>query len=356
MSRPSSRVRPYASKRRRYTHVRTGKPYEIIGVASDRSNDSPSHGKNLVVYRSLESGRWFARLQTEFNDGRFAPLTDDPSPFAKSEMITVNRDLFERMTAQIAEANKLLNTPDLVDFAAAVQREAAHQRLRWGAEHDAKKRDADWFWLVGYLAGKALHASTTEKKLHHVVTTAAALANWHASALTKAATPLSLSPATFTLRFTCADCGGPTEEREGATIGAVMQWCVKCSRGYSVTKIESGAAPENAPAKEVVSAPQPPEQVAVEAVPSTTQPLSAPDHAAPDSSSPLPPFEGGPLHDPGRRLCTRCDGCGCIADSKDGEPWTAWENLPPGSDAAVRLGLVRPIPCPACGGKGGTQP
>jgi len=49
--------------------------------------------------------------------------------------------------------------------------------------------------------------------------------------------------------------------------------------------------------------------------------------------------------------CTRCDGTGKIADSQDGEPWSAWAELPPGSDFAVRSGLVKPIPCPTCGGR-----
>jgi len=33
------------------------------------------------------------------------------------------------------------------------------------------------FWLIGYLAGKAL--SKPEKQLHHIITTAAACLNWH---------------------------------------------------------------------------------------------------------------------------------------------------------------------------------
>lgn len=53
--------------------------------------------------------------------------------------------------------------------------------------------------------------------------------------------------------------------------------------------------------------------------------------------------------------CQKCDGCGQIADSEDGEPWTAWSSLPPGSDLAVRMGLVNPIECPVCGGSGGRQ-
>jgi hypothetical protein len=46
--------------------------------------------------------------------------------------------------------------------------------------------------------------------------------------------------------------------------------------------------------------------------------------------------------------CQTCDGCGQVADTDDQEPWSMWESLPPGSDIAVRLGLVKPIPCPTC--------
>jgi hypothetical protein len=79
-----------------------------------------------------------------------------------------------------------LNTPELIDFSAAVVLEAAHQRERWTSTHDAGKEPQDWFWLLGYLAGKALkaHASgDTEKALHHTISSAAALANWHAAIL-----------------------------------------------------------------------------------------------------------------------------------------------------------------------------
>lgn len=83
----------------------------------------------------------------------------------------------------------LIDTPEILDFVRAVQLEAVHQRERWGSDHDAGKTDADWFWLIGYLAGKALHnpgvtpADATEKKLHRIVTVAAAAANWHAAHL-----------------------------------------------------------------------------------------------------------------------------------------------------------------------------
>jgi hypothetical protein len=50
--------------------------------------------------------------------------------------------------------------------------------------------------------------------------------------------------------------------------------------------------------------------------------------------------------------CLKCDGCGRIANDDDGTPWTAWENLPVKSAAAVMLGLVRPVTCPECDGSG----
>lgn len=79
-----------------------------------------------------------------------------------------------------------INTPELLDFQKAVSLEAQHQRLRWSTQHDAGKEPQDWFWLIGYLGGKALRAhieGNTEKALHHTISTAAALANWHAAIL-----------------------------------------------------------------------------------------------------------------------------------------------------------------------------
>ena len=77
----------------------------------------------------------------------------------------------------------LINTPLTADFIEGVKIEAAHQRERWGTDHDGGKTSADWFWLIGYLAGKALHSATSgnhEKTNHHIISTAAALFNWHA--------------------------------------------------------------------------------------------------------------------------------------------------------------------------------
>jgi hypothetical protein len=50
--------------------------------------------------------------------------------------------------------------------------------------------------------------------------------------------------------------------------------------------------------------------------------------------------------------CKRCDGCGRIANTEDGEPWTAWTELPLRSSLSLCVGLVRPITCPDCHGSG----
>jgi hypothetical protein len=87
------------------------------------------------------------------------------------------RELAEKLTEKLEEMSRTVTSPEVQEFVKGVELEASHQRLRWPAEHDAGKTDADWFWLVGYLVGKALHQP--EKRLHHQITAAAALANWH---------------------------------------------------------------------------------------------------------------------------------------------------------------------------------
>jgi hypothetical protein len=88
-----------------------------------------------------------------------------------------------------AEAYDRINSPELYDFVSAVTNEALHQREKWGIDADGWKSDADWFWLIGYLAGKALHnpekseMTPTDARLHRIITVAAAAANWHAATL-----------------------------------------------------------------------------------------------------------------------------------------------------------------------------
>lgn len=84
--------------------------------------------------------------------------------------------------AKIQEMHDLLNHPEIDDFASGTKLEAAHQIQRWGTAHDRAKAPADWFWLVGYLAGKALASAINGdlvKAKHHCISSSAALCNWH---------------------------------------------------------------------------------------------------------------------------------------------------------------------------------
>lgn len=88
------------------------------------------------------------------------------------------------LVAEVERLRSLIHNPHTDDFLEAVRTEAAHQRERWGSKHDAGKTTPDWFWLIGYLAGKAVEAwkrNDAEKQKHHVITTAAACLNWHAA-------------------------------------------------------------------------------------------------------------------------------------------------------------------------------
>lgn len=86
------------------------------------------------------------------------------------------------LRAEVERLNALINTPHTDHFFDAVRIESAHQVERWGTKHDAGKKPSDWFWLLGYLSGKALTAATrgdNDKALHHVISSAASLFNWY---------------------------------------------------------------------------------------------------------------------------------------------------------------------------------
>jgi hypothetical protein len=99
---------------------------------------------------------------------------------------TLSADAIRQGEGELRNAirNDVVNTPETADFMAGVPLEAAHQRDRWGVDHDAGKAPLDWFWLIGYLAQKAADAAMrgdSEKARHHTISTAAALGNWHAA-------------------------------------------------------------------------------------------------------------------------------------------------------------------------------
>lgn len=81
-----------------------------------------------------------------------------------------------------ARLRALLDSPETASFLLGVHLETAHQIERWGTVHDRAKQPQDWFWLLGYLSGKALRAHSDgdiEKALHHTISSGAVLANWH---------------------------------------------------------------------------------------------------------------------------------------------------------------------------------
>lgn len=139
----------------------------------------------------------FRRLQNQVleeitNDvyfyGRLRQSLATMKPFEKCislhDVFMLFDSLEGRALAAEAERDRLaaaINTPHTKEFLVAVEMEAIHQRERWGTEQDAGKEITDWYWLIGYLAGKAV--LKPEKRLHHIITTAAACLNWHAAAI-----------------------------------------------------------------------------------------------------------------------------------------------------------------------------
>jgi hypothetical protein len=116
--------------------------------------------------------------------GSLRPKREAPDP----EAHPIPAEEIERLRAEVGRLTALINTPEIIDFVKAVQIEAVHQRERWPAEQDAQKSREEWFWTLGYLAGKALAAQRhgdSEKFAHHLISSAALLCNWHAHAVKK---------------------------------------------------------------------------------------------------------------------------------------------------------------------------
>ncbi len=135
--------------------------------------------------------REIMRLRTALDEaeGAVRVLREDTErdARAKVELLDCSRSqatLIGELRTQLEELNRAVNTPEVEDFLKGVRLEAAHQVLRWGESHDRSKSTENWYWLVGYLAGKASRAhieGDREKALHHTISTAAALLHWHAA-------------------------------------------------------------------------------------------------------------------------------------------------------------------------------
>lgn len=107
------------------------------------------------------------------NDRKSIPSDNQEQHLRWQDRIALLEEV-DRLTA-------LINCPHNDDWFDGVRIEAAHQQERWGTSHDAGKQPSDWFWLVGYLAGKCLMACVAGdqfKARHHTISTAAVLLNW----------------------------------------------------------------------------------------------------------------------------------------------------------------------------------
>ena len=140
----------------------------------------------LIVDEPNEAGEIHVRVEDENGriliSGFYAEhAADEAAPWlAQLRLITDA----PRIKRERDSMHDLLAAPLFEPFLDAVRLEAAHQVDRWGTAHDRGKQPQDWFWLVGYLSGKALRAhidGDRDKALHHTISSAAALFNWHSA-------------------------------------------------------------------------------------------------------------------------------------------------------------------------------
>ena len=115
------------------------------------------------------------------------PDRDSCEHMTPDDMLVTGDELQPIVAALLAEAREegrlsAISRPETLNFINGVLLEAEHQIDRWGAAHDRGKSAENWYWLVGYLAGKALRATIEgdrDKALHHTISAAAALSHWH---------------------------------------------------------------------------------------------------------------------------------------------------------------------------------
>ena len=113
-------------------------------------------------------------------DHRISPISE--------RQVDMTATILRRAAAELHDERRehdllkeLLSRPEIDDFQEGVMLESAHQRQRWGDAHDRSKSAENWYWLVGYLAGKALRSAIEgdqAKARHHTISSAAALFQW----------------------------------------------------------------------------------------------------------------------------------------------------------------------------------
>lgn len=163
------------------TDHKTRTATEIARTVIDNAGDLANLAQDTRDVAVL--AREFIKLEVDLEH-----LVTNAGPDSCADLVSRARAAERDAVAARAVAEKLwaeLNTPQTVNFLEAVRVESAHQRERWGVEHDAGKRPEDWIALLVYLLGKATKAhydGDRDKLLHHVITVAAVCSNWHANA------------------------------------------------------------------------------------------------------------------------------------------------------------------------------
>jgi len=148
-------------------------PWSLI--APHEAQAQKNHDQSLSRLAARGGLSW-CEMAAVLDDRSWRAMPDGDS-FAAVLSRLVENELQQRAAQQ---------KPIIDHFVAGVAAEAEHQRVRWGEAHDRNKSAEDWFWLIGYLAGKALRASIEgdrDKALHHTISAAAALSQWHAAIL-----------------------------------------------------------------------------------------------------------------------------------------------------------------------------
>jgi len=161
-----------------YTDAGTG-----TVAPSQRPENWSASGTNLLTADEAHAMLAFV-LDCDEGDRELAHReTYPPTPALPDEVARTDAErLDDDERAELERLRALVNSPETRDFLLGVRNEVAHQVERWGTVHARAKEPADWFWLIGYLGGKALAAHVkgdTDKAMHHCISTAAALANWH---------------------------------------------------------------------------------------------------------------------------------------------------------------------------------
>jgi len=132
--------------------------------------------KAREAVRSLSS-----RVEEAERARREEELREDARLGAALARAESSEALVAELREKVERLETLINSPHVDEWFEAVRIESAHQVERWGVDHDAGKTALDWFWLIGYLAQKAVYASLAGddfKAKHHTISTGAALLNW----------------------------------------------------------------------------------------------------------------------------------------------------------------------------------